>query len=300
MAEAGNDPTALSFTWSDYAAGGPRPEQDESRRGFSSPDNLVFDSKDNLWVVTDISSSSLNKSPEYQYHANNAMFMVPTQGPNAGVAYRFANGPVQSELTGPYFTPDEQTLFINVQHPGEEVENSLYDAPGSYPSYWPEGNKTTEQNPAKPKPSMVAVTKVRANVPDQGTNVVPPPPGPPRDATRARLSLRSSARQSLGSLRGRGIVFRIDVDEAVTLDVTLMGRLKRAGRSTTRGRGALRRLARTRVIAERAGTVQVRLRPSSALRLLLRRESALPGFLQVRATDKAGNVTTRTKQMRFD
>ncbi len=298
--EANNDAGAMSFTWADYAAGGPRPGQEPARSGFSSPDNLVFDSQDNLWVVTDISSNSLNKKNEYEYHANNAMFMVPTKGPNAGVAYRFANGPIRAELTGPYFTPDEQTLFINVQHPGEDSENALYENLTSYGSYWPEGNKSREQNPARPRPSTVAVTKVRANVPVAGTNVVPPPPAPPRDATRARLSLRSPARQSLGSLRGRGVVFRIDVDEAVTLDVTLSGRLKRAGRSTTRGRGALRRLARTRVTVERAGTVDVRVRPSSALRLLLRRESVLPGLLHVRATDRAGNVTTRTKQLRFD
>jgi secreted PhoX family phosphatase len=33
--------------------------------------------------------------------------MIPTSGRNRGVAFRFANGPIEAELTGPYFTPDE-------------------------------------------------------------------------------------------------------------------------------------------------------------------------------------------------
>ena len=105
-----------TFTWRDYAAGGPT---SAGGVGFSSPDNLVIDKAANVWVVTDISSSRLNRPNEYQYHANNAMFMVPTRGPNKGVAFRFANGPVESEITGPYFSPDEETLFIDIQHPGE-------------------------------------------------------------------------------------------------------------------------------------------------------------------------------------
>jgi hypothetical protein len=59
LREAGNDPTATSFTWKEYAAGGPT-GRGTGEEGFSSPDNLVFDKAGNLWVVTDISSSSLN------------------------------------------------------------------------------------------------------------------------------------------------------------------------------------------------------------------------------------------------
>jgi uncharacterized protein len=70
-------------------------------------------------VVTDISASKLNQPNEYECDGNNAMFMVPTSGANKGIAFRFATGPVECELTGPYFTPDEETLFVNVQHPGE-------------------------------------------------------------------------------------------------------------------------------------------------------------------------------------
>jgi secreted PhoX family phosphatase len=164
LRERRNDPEALEFRWRDYAAGGPTGSADPGAQGFSAPDNLVFDKADNLWVVTDISSSRLNRPNEYEYHKNNAMFMIPTSGPNRGVAFRFANGPVECELTGPYFTPNEQTFFVNVQHPGELTGGSS-SAPGvfgqevTYTSWWPEGNRTANENPSTPKPSTVTIMR---------------------------------------------------------------------------------------------------------------------------------------------
>jgi secreted PhoX family phosphatase len=159
LVERRNDPTALTFAWTDYAVGGPT---GSGAAGFDSPDNLVFDSEENLWVMTDISTGSLN-SGVHAFHANNAVFMVPTQGPNAGVAYRFANMPLEAEGTGPYFTPDESTLFINVQHPGENAgvlgSAAVFGQEETYTSWWPRGNKTTGRNPSTPIPSTVAVTR---------------------------------------------------------------------------------------------------------------------------------------------
>jgi secreted PhoX family phosphatase len=165
LRERGNDPEAVEFVWRDYAAGGPTGSPDPGAQGFSSPDNLVFDKAGNLWVVTDISSLSLNQpSNAYTYHKNNAMFMVPTSGPNRGVGFRFANGPVECELTGPYFTPDEGTLFINVQHPGEATgiratSPGIFGQEETYTSWWPEGNRTAGDLPSTPMPSTVAISR---------------------------------------------------------------------------------------------------------------------------------------------
>jgi uncharacterized protein len=162
LVETGNDPTATTFTWTEYAVGGPSGSGDAV--GFDSPDNLVFDREGNLWVLTDISTGSLN-SGVHAFHANNAVFMVPTQGPNAGVAFRFANLPIESEGTGPYFTPDERTLFVNVQHPGEQAgvlgSPAVFGDVTTYNSYWPRGDKTTGANPSEPLPSTVAITRRR-------------------------------------------------------------------------------------------------------------------------------------------
>jgi uncharacterized protein len=167
LREAGNNPEATEFSWREYAAGGPTGSSDPGRQGFSAPDNLVFDRAGNLWVVTDISTTSLNRPDRpYAYHKNNAMFMIPTSGRNRGVAFRFANGPVEAELTGPYFTPDEETLFLNVQHPGEvtgisATSSGVFGQEATYTSWWPEGNKTTGENPHIPMPSTVAITRGR-------------------------------------------------------------------------------------------------------------------------------------------
>ncbi|MDF2722659.1 MAG: hypothetical protein K0Q59_2334 [Paenibacillus sp.] len=113
--EKGDDLASLDFDFEIFAAGG-------RQSGFSSPDNLVFDSNGSIWVVTDISSSSLNKGV-YETFKNNGLFVVPTHGSNKGEAMQFASGPVECELTGPFFSPDENTLFLSVQHPGEETKD---------------------------------------------------------------------------------------------------------------------------------------------------------------------------------
>jgi secreted PhoX family phosphatase len=64
---------------------------------------------------------------------------------SGGDVFQFASGPVESELTGPYFTPDGKTLFLSVQHPGEESESK--DEPTST---WPDGDI--------PRPAVVAIT----------------------------------------------------------------------------------------------------------------------------------------------
>ncbi|MFC6591356.1 PhoX family protein [Deinococcus lacus] len=128
LTEEGSDHLATTFKWDVFAYGGPK-------SGFASPDNLVFDPYGNLWMVTD--NSDLGTNPIKEFHGNNAMFFFPTEGPNAGKAYRFAVGPVEAEMTGPTWSPDGKTLFVSIQHPGEDSESlnkltsNFAAAPGS-------------------------------------------------------------------------------------------------------------------------------------------------------------------------
>ncbi len=139
LLENGDNPEGEGFRYEIFMAGGPQ-------SGLACPDNLTFDSRGNLWVATDIAGYNTNRGA-YELLGNNGIFMVPTRGADAGTAYQFASAPVAAELTGHWFTEDEKTLFLSVQHPGE-TSDSLQNLT----SHWPEGGN------ALPKPSVVAVT----------------------------------------------------------------------------------------------------------------------------------------------
>jgi uncharacterized protein len=131
LTEDANDPAALSFTWKMIALGG---EPNAGGAGFANPDNLLIDPKGNLWIVTDMSSDKVNRQiqkrirangfPETQsnmrgVYGNNGLWFMPTTGDRSGQAHLFALAPMESELTGPFLSSDQQTLFLSVQHPGE-------------------------------------------------------------------------------------------------------------------------------------------------------------------------------------
>jgi uncharacterized protein len=138
LIEDGNDAESTRFSYEVFAVGGPQ-------SGFASPDNLMFDQVGNLWVTTDISSDKLNQGA-YKSFGNNGVFMIPTEGPNKGKAMQFASAPVQAEVTGPWLAPDGETLFLSVQHPGEETEDV-----NNPTSRWPYGDI--------PRPSVVAISR---------------------------------------------------------------------------------------------------------------------------------------------
>jgi secreted PhoX family phosphatase len=109
---------------------------------------------------------------------------VPTdEDPEDRIAFRFGNMPVEAEGTGPYFTPDEDTLFVNVQHPGELANlnsTSKFGQPETYTSYWPDGSNNglaDRRNPSTPKPSTVVITRPSKRRYAAGMNVIPRPVG---------------------------------------------------------------------------------------------------------------------------
>ncbi len=139
IAEDGNDYESTVFEWEVFATGG-------VASGFSCPDNLNFDNQGNLWVLCDVSEKKLNKAEQRPFK-NNSLFMIPTQGENRGKAFRFAAGPVDSEMCGCCFTPDGRTMFLSVQHPGENtvsLENPT--------SRWPDGGGDI------PRPAVVVIS----------------------------------------------------------------------------------------------------------------------------------------------
>ena len=126
LEEDNSDPASLSFTWSMLATGG---EVAKGGAGFANPDNLTLDRAGNLWVVTDMSTDKHNvavlnrkelSGSETGVFGNNSMWYIPLSGDNAGRAYPFAIGPMECECTGLFFDKNNSSLFLSIQHPGEQ------------------------------------------------------------------------------------------------------------------------------------------------------------------------------------
>ena len=102
-----------SMNWRMVATGG---TPWEGGLGFANPDNLAIDQQGNLWMVTDRSFGS----SQSDIFGKNGCWILPRNGSNEQQAVLFASGPIESELCGPCFDADEHTLFLAVQHPGEQ------------------------------------------------------------------------------------------------------------------------------------------------------------------------------------
>ncbi|HZO13799.1 MAG TPA: alkaline phosphatase PhoX, partial [Polyangiaceae bacterium] len=106
------------------------------------PDNILIDHDGAVWFGTD-GNFGVNGHADAVYfldldpaHAQGQMGVVE---PTYGRAFRILSTPSDAEVTGPAFTSDMRTMFVSVQHPGEEQ----YSA-------WPHGGA--------PLPAVVAVT----------------------------------------------------------------------------------------------------------------------------------------------
>jgi hypothetical protein len=159
--ESHDDDTA--FAWDVFLlAGDPAydPRVPADQPVFGSPDGLWVDPSGILWIQTDISNSSQNlASRGYDHIGNNAMLAAD---PATGEVRRFLTGPRGCEITGVTMTPDQRTMFVNVQHPGESTTywNLQFGAPTttqpSSVSNWPFGNPG---DPRRPRPATVVVRR---------------------------------------------------------------------------------------------------------------------------------------------
>ncbi|MDQ3739112.1 MAG: DUF839 domain-containing protein, partial [Actinomycetota bacterium] len=139
--EAGGDHTATSFAWDIFVLAGPGAGVDgstiDAEDSFGSPDGLWVDPDGRVWIQTD------GRQPEA---ANNQMLAANpyvTDAMGEPEIKRFLTGVLGSECTGVITTPDQRTMFTNIQHPGENGVGT-----------WPQ-----DDGFATPRSATVIVTK---------------------------------------------------------------------------------------------------------------------------------------------
>jgi uncharacterized protein len=144
------DHTAAKFAWDIFIqAGNPKEAAQAAKYGgavsdsgwFANPDNLAFDPQGRMWIATD-------GFPDHGVH--DGVWATETEGGARAVTKHFLGCPQGAELCGPAFTPDGQTFFVAVQHPGEE-DGSSFDKPTTR---WPDF-----ADGVPPRPSVVAIVK---------------------------------------------------------------------------------------------------------------------------------------------
>ncbi|CAG8866007.1 hypothetical protein PS627_01838 [Pseudomonas fluorescens] len=151
----------LSFTWDIFVFGANAAgTADINRSGltelnqFASPDGMSFDSRGILWFQTDNGESTLTSYTNDQMlaviptdlvDANGTQ--IPINAQNQVDLRRFFVGPNGCEVTGIAFAPDNKSLFVNIQHPGN----------------WPYTDVATAVTPAgstvRPRASTVVIQR---------------------------------------------------------------------------------------------------------------------------------------------
>ncbi|TBO30035.1 PhoX family phosphatase [Aquabacterium lacunae] len=169
--EAGQSVTATTFSWDLFVQAGdvatsktPNSSNDfkgniiDSPNGsadYGAPDGLWFDDFGRLWVQTDQVGDG---SGDFVNIGSNVMVCCD---PNTGETRRFLTSPNRCEVTGVTMTPDGRTLFVGIQHPGE-------DATAANPtqfSNWPQNQWRVEADGVTPLPAgrprsgVVVITK---------------------------------------------------------------------------------------------------------------------------------------------
>jgi uncharacterized protein len=159
MTAPDGDHAAKTFKWEvllrcgdpSVAAVGATFSSATTRNGwFGMPDNFAIDGQGRLWVATDGNSAKRTGRTD-------GLWGFEIEGEGRGTSKHFYRVPAGAELCGPCFTPDDETLFVAIQHPGEADESD------------PNAPRSTFENPATrwpdfkeampPRPSIVAITK---------------------------------------------------------------------------------------------------------------------------------------------
>jgi uncharacterized protein len=159
MLPEGGDHAAVKFAWNilvkcgdpSVAAVGSTFNPNTTKDGwFGMPDNCAIDAMGRLWIATD------GNQPSRTGRAD-GVWALETEGAARGTSKLFFRVPNGAELCGPEFTPDMETFFVAVQHPGEPDDDDPNAKPASFTNVstrWPDFKDNVP-----PRPSILAITK---------------------------------------------------------------------------------------------------------------------------------------------
>ncbi len=159
MTPPDGDHAAINFTWEtlvrcgdpSVAAVGATFHPNTTKDGwFGMPDNCAIDAMGRLWIATD------GNMPSKTGRAD-GVWAIETDGAARGTSKLFYRVPNGAELCGPEFTPDMETFFVAVQHPGEPDEDDPNAKPANFNTVstrWPDF-----KDGVPPRPSVVAITR---------------------------------------------------------------------------------------------------------------------------------------------
>jgi secreted PhoX family phosphatase len=142
--EARGDHAATRFEWDIFLlAGQGRSSGDGStiddEDAFGSPDGLWVDPDGRVWIQTDAAGNQPAGANDQMLAAN--PYVTDAEG--RPELRRFFTGVRGCEVTGVVTTPDQRTMFVNIQHPGEFLDST-----------WPQDDGFTT-----PRPATVVITK---------------------------------------------------------------------------------------------------------------------------------------------
>ncbi|UDF02873.1 PhoX family phosphatase [Asticcacaulis sp. AND118] len=191
LREAGDNAESTTFQWDIYAFGAGADLDPtninisglDATNDFSSPDGLWFSRSSNagglvnplLWIQTDDgaytdvtncmmlaampgrvgdgAARTLTNTGTGGVTATQATFVGKAPGMQLR---RFLVGPKECEITGIDSTPDGRTLFVNIQHPGENGNAA------SITSNWPASQSGTTSG--RPRSATIVITKTDGGV----------------------------------------------------------------------------------------------------------------------------------------
>ncbi|MGZ9046075.1 MAG: PhoX family protein, partial [Telluria sp.] len=184
--EGAGGSAAAAFTWDVYLFGAEATADSgkvnlsslTADQDFSSPDGLAFSPYTGIcWIqtddgaYTDVSNCMMlaampgqvgdgaKVTLNYTNAAGGALAVDTHVGKKAApdTLKRFLVGPVGSEITGIAETPDGKTMFVNIQHPGENTAQANLADPSKYTSQWP--SNAGYGSGKRPRSATIVITK---------------------------------------------------------------------------------------------------------------------------------------------